>query len=198
MLHPKLTNRFVVLFGCQFEADEIFSLQDGVDQTEMLSSAVVRVSQPNIVFGSFLPRARPPFRDIIIDGNLEITFEDDVTGRLSKALQFITKQDVGQIKIDVVKLDGGDRVLEAHVYCDIALVTLAHSVLDYSGQTGGAAGSFQGKMTDNSLNAIDLKGSIDLSQGSTVRKTLAGRPRWAMMAHYENSGPTVAEFIGQM
>lgn len=178
ILHPKLISRFVVRFNCVYSGSNV---SEAEEHLRILSLQTISVdAMPSETFGVpvRVKRAKAPLIDVVTEGTLSITFQDDLLNKLQAALDFLTGSEVSHVKIVVAKLDGNESILESHVYGQVQLKKVQHSVLNYSGTQGGY-GSFSGKMTDKSQDHIDINGAISTGTGA-VTKTLTVLPTWSM------------------
>ena len=117
ILHPKLNNRFRVLFDTSNEND-----------TEKLLALTNQVLQ---VYPFDVPIANK--FGIVETNTLVIILEDDVTNKVSTGLQLIRQYDTIDIHLEL--LDGNNVVLEKYIFskCQIGGI-LVHG-FDYAGST---------------------------------------------------------------
>lgn len=137
ILHPKLSNKFQVLF--RGALNEEYAKQISVEEAQALirglAMQTLSVDLPAQVFRQvqYSPYSYPApegFKSINHASKLSITVEDDVTNVVKRALELL--QNMHNIEVLVVQLDGDEGVVEAYLFTRVYLDAIQHEKLDYA------------------------------------------------------------------
>lgn len=134
ILHPKVSNRFRVLFTVTALVDE---------DHEQIAQAMTFLTMQTIAVGipeelhqgqiSATGPARKHLQSISTKGDLTLILEDDVSHAAVRALEYLKNRT--DTTIEIQKLDGNEGVVEVYLFGRCRLLSQQHSPLDYSQST---------------------------------------------------------------
>lgn len=131
ILHPKISNRFRVLYTVTANPDED---HDQIAKAmQFLSMQTVSVKRPLERFDGAISTTGPSRRflkNISTSGDLEVVLEDDITHAVAHSIDFLLRR--SDMHIEVQMLDGAESVIEVSLYGRCKLKSLQRPVLDYS------------------------------------------------------------------
>lgn len=127
ILHPKLSNKFAIRWNVALPN---YFTEEQIAEAEALlrglSAQLVSVELPVEEMGAAIGNSFSLVRHI---GPVVFVFEDDVTNVVTRALNLFTRAEI--VNALVMKLNGDETVLEAHLLNTLTFNTLKHSVLNY-------------------------------------------------------------------
>lgn len=133
ILHPKVSNRFRVLYSVPAREGED---HDQIAQAmRFLTMQTIAVGIPLQVYNSTMRQSqsdRPYLKPIAMNGDLTIILEDDVGHAAVRALEYLMHRDS---TIEIQKLDGNEGVLEVYLFGKCGVTSQQHTPLDYSQST---------------------------------------------------------------
>ena len=198
ILHPKLTNRFVVVFrGSPRHSQKLTTDEELAAGLQALSMQVTAIKLPTIAFQGlhgFAPNNAGMFRVGTV-GRVEFQVQDDVNSVVLKTL--LALRAVDDLSIIVMKTDGNDYVIDAYELRGVTLQTLEHSVLRYDGGTSRVSGSILHQQPDERGNVP--RSEVSLSVGAD--KFGAGVPEFRVSGDVQSmmmtvsSGRTIQELL---
>lgn len=133
ILHPKQSNRFVVRWNAVLPSH--FSEQEINEARALfhgLSMQVVSIDVPIETFDTLKARVATPseFSLVAHSGIASFVFEDDATNVVTRGIDLLRWCE--NITALVMKLDGNENVLEAHLLTNLSPQTLTHGALNYA------------------------------------------------------------------
>lgn len=131
ILHPKVSNRFRVLYTVTANQGE--DHDQIATAMKFLSMQTVGVSVPMQCYEGAI-RSTGPQRKFVDNvnttGNLDIIIEDDVGHAVARSIKYLLRR--ADIQIEVQLLDGAESVVEILLYGRCKLQSVQRSSLDYS------------------------------------------------------------------